>query len=72
MQKLSLFNDPGTEKRLLMKEIVKYKDVSKNQREVWGSIRLTRKLNLVLKILLIRPTKDPADPHWLVVVVVPS
>ena len=45
-----------------MKELVNYKDVSKNQREVWGSSRLTTKLNLVLKILLIRPTKDPADP----------
>ena len=55
-----------------MKEFVNYKDVWKNQREVWGSSRLTTKLNLVLKILLIRPTKDPADPHWFVVVVVPS
>ena len=55
-----------------MKELVNYKDVSKNQREVWGSSRLTTKLNLVLKILLIRPDKDPADSHWFVVVVVPS
>ena len=55
-----------------MKELVNYKDVWKNQREVWGSSRLTTKLNLVLKILLISPTKDPADPHWFVVVVVPS
>ena len=55
-----------------MKELGNYKDVSKNQREVWGSSRLTTKLNLVLKILLTRPTKDPADPHWFVVVVVPS
>ena len=46
-----------------MKELVNYKDVSKNKREVWGSSRLTTKLNLVLKILLIRPTKDPADPR---------
>ena len=55
-----------------MKELVNYKDVLKNQREVWGSRRLTTKLNFVLKILLIRPTKDPADLHWFVVVVVPS
>ena len=55
-----------------MKELVNYKDVWKNQREVWGSSRLTTKLNLVLKILLIRPTKDAADPHWFVIVVVPS
>ena len=37
---VSLSNDPGTEKRLFMKELVNYKDVSKNQREVWGSSRL--------------------------------
>ena len=55
-----------------MKELVNYKDVWKSQREVWGSSRLATKQNLVLKILLIRPTKDPADPHWFVVVVVPS
>ena len=57
MQKLSrLFNDPGTEKRLFMKELVNYKDVSKNQREVWGSSRLTTKLNLVSGVLKIRLT----------------
>ena len=55
-----------------MKELANYKGVWKNQREVWGSSRLTTKLNLVLKSLLIRPTKDPVDPHWFVVVVVPS
>ena len=55
-----------------MKELVNYKDVYKNQRELWGSSRLATKQNLVLKILLIRPTKDPADPHWFFVVVVPS
>ena len=51
-----------------MKELVKYKGVQKNQREVWESSTLYTKLNLVL----IRPSKDPADPHWFVVVVVPS
>ena len=55
-----------------MEELVNYKDVKKNQREVWGSSRLITRLNLVLNILLIRPTKDPADPHWFVVVVLPS
>ena len=29
-----------------MKELVNYKDVSKNQREVWGSSRLTTNLKL--------------------------
>ena len=38
------------------------------QREVWESSRLSTKLNLVL----IRPSKDPADLHWFVAVVVPS
>ena len=56
-----------------MEELVNYKDVQKNQREVLGIKQAYHKSKFgILNILPIRPTKDPADPYWFVDVVVPS